>query len=206
MLYKQNFTLSQIFAEDTMKGRLLNLINIRDLRTNDNDKVNKAPFNTVKNLAFLIANKSASQVFESFVSTEIGDNLDIAGKIDNLDVALDQITLDLASQVGTLSTLANNINIINEAVVESLRIQHATGKEPKLYLKENSLQEIRNKSPKEMSEFLQEILENIYYNESFKNVQSSLDLESNSIDGKKYSWIKYKDRKAKWEYKVGKFK
>ena len=137
-----------------------------------------------------------------------GNTISIGGalkKSRSLDVAYEDVYNTIKNNKGMLEQLLSNYSMFMDAIAFSYSMKTT----PHLYLTLNNKTQLKNKmflgrisSARTM--FMSEIMQNIYFNDSFKAVRQKYGIEDEKMLRKGNILSKYDYEKERWEKKVGK--
>lgn len=194
--YKQVFTLRDIFTDKDLAGKLP-IINYKEVET-ENGVKQKTNIKTIKRQVFDTSIFTARPYYTDFKAIRGTTTLDLSGTLKgNGDECQNAVYQALLGIKDMLSMTANNSNMIREAIKESEKVARRTGIDTKLYLRISSKQEIKNMSKRQLIQFMQDVMENIYYGDFFETQQK---YKVEEMSGFKKS---YDERADAWNKKIG---
>jgi len=197
--YNQKFTLEDIFNNKKLKGKIP-LVNYKEDFDEDNKLHKKTNMKTLSYLVYNMAKSSARPYYNPFTPSKSGDIITIAGTLtDDINKPFEAVYQGILAQKQILSFTVNNGDIIRTALKESKKIGREMGKEPKLWLKVGSMQEIENMNKKQLNYLVDDIMRNIFYNSEYQYTQKKYDVAKIPV----YRSTNYELRKLKWQQKVG---
>ena len=197
--FSQIFTLKDLFNNKILKGRLP-LVNYKEMPL-ENGKVSyRTNMKTVTRQIYDTATSAARPFYRPIMTIRSGNQMIISGNlIGELDEAVDSVYNSLLATKQLLSFTANNANMIRDALKEAEKNKRAFGFDSKLYLKAQSIAQIKGMTNKQLAGFMNEIMENIVYGDNFPKTQAKYGVEAFDID----SPYNYEQRKRIWKFKVG---
>lgn len=197
--YSQNLTLLDIFNNQELKDKLP-LINYKETEQ-DNGKTSRTTnAQTVNTLVFNVSSKASRPYYKPLNATRSGDTMVMGGTlIGDHDEAVDAVYNALLGNAQLLSFTANNADMIRDAIKESSKNKSKYSINSKLYLKEQSIQQIKGMTKKELLKFMNEIMENIIYGDDFPQTQKKWNVEK----VQKGFFRSYEQRRRDWKRKVG---
>lgn len=197
-LYKQIFTLREIFSNRELQSKLP-YIRYKEILNDNEELVIRTNVKRVKTLAFANATRTARKHINPLETTKVDNKLILQGKIQgNIEDVVSDIKNNLNEIRSVLSYTANNANMIREGIKESESIARANNQPQKLYLKISSLQEIKLMNYRQLEKFMQDVMENLYYGSGYEKTQKKYNVS------KQEGFIKpYEQRQEEWRKKVG---
>lgn len=137
-----------------------------------------------------------------------GNQIIMSGKLKkqhDLDMAYDDVYETIKTNKGMLEQMLCNYSMLMDAVAFSYSMKTT----PHLYLTLTNKRQLKDKmylgrisSARTM--FMQEIMQNIYFNNSFKAIRQAYGIENEKLIGTRNVLKKYQDEKERWEKRVGK--
>lgn len=196
--FSQNFTLTDIFNNKTLKDKLP-LINYKEKELQNGKLSTKTNAKTVNRQVFDTATSAARPFYKPMTTTCSGDIMIIGGDlVGDHDGAVDAVYNALMSKRTILIWTANNADMIRSALKEAEKTKRSLGIVPKLYLRANSMQQIEAMSRWEIQALLTDIMDNIAYGENYPETQKKYGVEKWN-----YGKFTYEQRKLRWKYRVG---
>lgn len=189
--YTRQFTLSQLFESGVLKDKL------PMLTANKPRKSAKIAHDALDTLVGNVALSGAKTAMYKATLTGAGSYMTIQGRpMTTLDDAVDAVFRTVLSNRQTFKLALSQTTIISTAMVEAQR-RKRWGKETALYLRVNSAKEIEGMSTRRLTAFYNNILENIYFSDDFRDTQKKLGLT------RSFSPAEYAHAKELWERRVG---
>ena len=199
--YTENFTLKDIFNNDELKYRLP-LVNYREYNvvTREGSSVSvKTQMKTVKRQIFETATNVAKYYYKPLKVEKREDEIAFSGNlIYDQEACVDQIVSMLQAYKPMLEFSANNGDIIRSALKENEKGKRKYGIDCKLFLREQSMMEIKGKTKKQMKEFMEDIMGNILFSDNYPETQKKYKVSEQDYGRKSYA-----DMRAEWRRKVG---
>lgn len=197
--YSQNFTLTDIFNNPKLKGKLP-LINYKE-RELEGGKISvRTSGKTVNRQVFDTATSAARPFYRPIQTIRSGDTMIIQGNlIGDHDAAVDSVYNALQGIKQILIYTANNADMIRDALKEAEKNRRTMGIDTKLYLRAKSMQEIEGMSTRQIQALLNNVMENIIYGDNFPKTQKKWGVETMSSN----SPYNYQQRKQNWKLMVG---
>ena len=199
--YTENFTLADIFNNKSLGGKLP-LVNYREINITTregSDVAYKTTMKTVKRQIFEIATGVARQYYKPLEIMKSEDMIEFGGNlIYDQDACVDMIVAMLRAYKPMLDFSANNGDIIRSAMRESAKGQRRYGITPKLFLRAQSMLEIRGMNRKDLQKFMDDVMSNILFGDNFPETQKRYKVYEQNYGKKTYEEM----RKA-WREKVG---
>ena len=197
--YSQNFTLTDIFNNKRLKGKIP-LINYKEIEREDGKVSRRTNAKTINRLVFDISTSAARPYYKPITTHRSGNIMIISGNlIGDHNAAVEAVYNALQAQKQVMSYTVNNADIIRSALKEAEKNKRNWGIETKLYLRVQSMQQIEGMSQRQIEALLDDIVENIFYGDNFPQTQKKYDLDK-LFTSSPYS---YAERKEKWRQKVG---
>jgi hypothetical protein len=192
--YTQKFSLVDIFNNKNLKCKLP-LVNYKEKELDDGRVQIRTYPKSVAKFVFDISSKAARPFYKEFKPRKLGNNISLSGNSEqNEDEIVDAVFNELIAQKHLLETTVNNIGMIRDALKETEKSRRKYGVGSKLFLKQTSMQQIENLNPEEMQDFLNDVMENIYYGDDYPKTQDKYKVAEPGV---------YEFRKINWKYKVG---
>lgn len=158
-------------------------------------KVSVRSKGTVYRQVISISSKSARPHYKNFKVKQGDFTIKLTGELkDSIELAFEDVYNALKSRVSLLTQIANNREILQKAFKDSERKFLKFGEQPKLYLREGAVANVKELTPKQQQLLAQDVMDNIRYSEQFMDIQKKLGLDQEKD---------YEIRKYKWQMKVG---
>lgn len=204
--YYQNFTLTDIFNNKNLKGKLP-LINYREKELEDGKISRRTNLKTIGRLIYDTSVKSARPYYKPLLHAKNGNIIVLGGTlIGDHDEVVEAVYNDLVASKTLMSLTVNAGSMIRSALKEAEKNKRKFGIDSKLYLRAMSMQEIEGMTKHQYIALMRDIVENIYFGDNFPqtqkkyNVRGLLDEESEVSLGFMSS---YSQAKEKWKKKIG---
>ncbi len=192
--YTQKFTLSDLFNNSALR-RVLPQVNYKEITTEDGKVSKRTNMRSVNRIVFDTSESVANRILKNVISARRQDNLEIIGEGD-IARCSNEIYLALMRAKGKIEFTANDMGLIRSALKQGMKQKATTGKEPMLYLKAQSIMQIKTMTTKQLRNLLNDVMENIYFNGEFYDTQKKFDLPSRL-------GADYEQSKQKFDNKVG---
>lgn len=136
-----------------------------------------------------------------------GNTISLSGKLKRsrtLDNAVDDVFQAINDNKGMLKQIMCNYSLLQDAVEFSYRMKS----KPHLYLSINDLTQLKNmtflgRKSSARTKLMTEIMENIYFNDSFKFIRKSYGIEEEKMIRNGNLPRDYQYEKERWERRVG---
>ena len=208
-MFKQKFTLEDLFSNPDLKDYLPQF-KITEKKAEDSGlqfdtayKVNKANIiPMIKNYARLGASPFYDKV------KVVGQNeIIVSGKLkrnSTIQEAYDSVLRALQTNAYNLSFTTQNGNIIRSMLDKTINgKKFRNGYMPKLYLKINSLEEIKSLDRMERAKLMKNVMENIYFSDDFKPYREPSMEKGTFISNARNTLRDYASLKQEFDRKVG---
>ena len=199
--YTENFTLKDIFNNQELSDHLP-IVNYREYNviTPEGSSVSvKTSMKTVKRQIFDSTINIARFYYKPLKAQKSGDTLILDGNlIYDHDACVNDIYDNLVGMRPFLMFTANNGDIIRTALKESEKGQRKYGINPKLYLRAQSMMEIKGMSIKKLREFMDDVMGNILFGDNFPETQKKY-----KVFELNYGQKDYQTMRKEWRAKVG---
>lgn len=192
--YNNKYTLSDLFNNPYFR-RVLPQVNYKELKNPDGGISRRTNMRSVNRIVFDTSENTARRFLDNMKASRRGDEMEIIGNGD-IESCATAVYSACVRAKRSIEFTANNMNIIRSALKAGMKQKAKTGNEPKLFLKAESLLQIKSMSDKELRHLLNDVMENIYFNGDFYETQQKFELE-------KRLGNEYKQYKDKFDYKVG---
>lgn len=199
--FSQNFTLLDIFTNKKLRKKLP-IIRYKET-INDNGKLSqRTSIKDVRERAYQIAKGVASQYYTTMETEVKGDTLVIKGNIETRhhSTCVSEIFQTIKSQTVILKQTEHYMPVIREALKESQKNKYEFGIDSKLYLRANSIEEIKGMSVYQIQALWNDIMENIMYSDNFPKTQKKLSVKYSRFGGLDPD---YNTKVMAWKRKVG---
>ena len=196
--YSQVFSLKDLLNNPELKGKLP-FIDYKEKEVGGKVSV-RTGMKTVNREVFDTATSAARPFYKPIITKRSGDLMIIGGELvgDHND-AVDAVYSALLGKKQLLSFTANNGQMIRDALKEAEKNKRKYGIDSKLYLRAQSIEEIKGMTDKQLYALMQNITENIVYGDNFPRTQAKYKVEEFEVD----SPYDYEQRKLRWKFKVG---
>lgn len=199
--YSQNFTLKDIFNNKDLADHLP-IVNYREYMaiTPEGSKVyNKTSMATVKKQVFDTSIKIARFYYKPLEVNRGGNILTLSGNlIGDHDSCVNDIYDNLVGFRPFLMFTANNGDIIRSALKEAQKSQRKYGIDSKLYLRAQSLMEIKGMSIGRLRTFMDDVMGNILFGDDYPETQKKY-----KVFEQDYGKKDYETMRKEWRAKVG---
>lgn len=197
--YSQNFTLTDIFNNKRLKGKIP-LINYKEIEREDGKVSRRTNAKTINRLVFDISTSAARPYYKPIITHRSGNMMVISGNlVGDHNAAVEAIYNALQSQKQVMSYTVNNADIIRSALKEAEKNKRNYGADTKLYLRAQSMTEIEGMTKKQIQALIDNIMENIFYGSDFPETQKKYGVENLPVK----SPYDYKQRQEQWKRKIG---
>lgn len=197
--YSQNFTLTDIFNNKRLKGKIP-LINYKEIEREDGKVSRRTNAKTINRLVFDISTSAARPYYKPITTHRSGNTMVISGNlVGDHNAAVEAIYNALQSQKQVMSYTVNNADIIRSALKEAEKNKRNYGVDSKLYLRAQSMTEIEGMTKKQIQALIDNIMENIFYGSDFPETQKKYGVENLPVK----SPYDYKQRQEQWKRKIG---
>ena len=199
--YTENFTLKDIFNNKELADHLP-IVNYREYTaiTPEGSKVyNKTSMKTVKRQIFDSSIHVAHFLYRPLKATRAGDTLILDGNmLYDHDYCVNEIYDNLVGFRPFLMFTANNGDIIRSALKESEKAARKYGINSKLYLRAQSMMEIKYMSIGKLRKFMDDVMSNILFGDNFPETQKKY-----KVFEQDYGQKSYQQMRDEWRRKVG---
>lgn len=196
--YSQNLSLIDIFNEKKLLNRLP-LVRYKEQEVGYKRRIRTNMY-SVGRYVYYLSQRGARPYYKPLISRKNGDLISISGNlVGSIDEAENSVYMTLVNNKGILEMTANQMDIIRDAVKEAEKNKRIYGTAGNLYLREKTIQQIRNLTDRQMLRFMRDIFDNIEYSgnypETIAKWSKILGMQANDINSRR--------RKRYWEQKVG---
>lgn len=196
--YNENFTLKDIFNNKEL-GDHLPIVNYREVEREDGKISRRTSMKTVKRQIFDTTIKVARYYYKPLQVTKSEDMLVIDGNlVGDYDTCYNDIYDNLVGFRPFLMFTANNGDIIRSALKESEKNARKYGINAKLYLKAQSIMEIKGMSLRKLRGFMDDVMGNILFGDNFPETQKKY-----KVIEQNYGQKSYEEMRKEWRRKVG---
>ena len=199
--YTENFTLTDIFNNKELEGKLP-LINYRDYMaiTPEGSKFyNKTSVQTIRKQIFDGSIRMARFYYKPLKVVKSRNMLILDGNlVYDHDSCVNDIYDNLVGMKPMLSYTANNVDMIRSALKEAEKNKRLYGLNSKLFLRQQSMMEIKGLTNKQRQAFMNDVMSNILFGDNFPITQKKFKVSELNYGQKDYATL----RKA-WREKVG---
>ena len=197
--YSQNFTLTDIFNNKRLKGKIP-LINYKEIEREDGKVSRRTNAKTINRLVFDISTSAARPYYKPITTHRSGNIMVISGNlVGDHNAAVEAVYNALQSQKQVMSYTVNNADIIRSALKEAEKNKRNYGADTKLYLRAQSMTEIEGMTKREIQALIDNIMENIFYGSDFPETQKKYGVENLPVK----SPYDYKQRQEQWKRRIG---
>ena len=197
--YSQNFTLTDIFNNKRLKGKIP-LINYKEIEREDGKVSRRTNAKTINRLVFDISTSAARPYYKPITTHRSGNIMVISGNlVGDHNAAVEAVYNALQSQKQVMSYTVNNADIIRSALKEAEKNKRNYGADAKLYLRAQSMTEIEGMTKREIQALIDNIMENIFYGSDFPETQKKYGVENLPVK----SPYDYKQRQEQWKRRIG---
>lgn len=199
--YNQNFTLTDIFNNKNLKGKLP-LINYKETLYTDGKLTTRTNAKSVNRVIFDTAISAARPYYSPINATRGGNILEISGEmVGDHDACVDAVYNAIMAKRSILIWTANNADMVRSALKEAEKNRRYFGIQSKLYLRAGSMQQIEAMSKPQIQALMADIMENIFYGDNFPETQKKYNVKNIDVG----SYFSYEERKRRWKEKIGEF-
>lgn len=200
--YSQTFSIMDIFNNRQLRNKLP-IINYKE-KTRDDGKISRRTnMKTVNRLVYDTALSASRPFFDGVQSTRGNNVMVISGQLKDeesgQDACVEAVYNALMGIKQVISFTANDAYAIRDALKIGEKSKRKGGKVPKLYLRVASIAQIQGMSDRQLAELMNNVMENLYYNDEFAEVRQKWHLDE-QFDR---SGRPYEVRKRDWERRVG---
>ena len=197
--YSQNFTLTDIFNNKRLKGKIP-LINYKEIEREDGKVSRRTNAKTINRLVFDISTSAARPYYKPITTHRSCNIMVISGNlVGDHNAAVEAVYNALQSQKQVMSYTVNNADIIRSALKEAEKNKRNYGADSKLYLRAQSMTEIEGMTKKQIQGLIDNIMENIFYGSDFPETQKKYGVENLPVK----SPYDYKQRQEQWRRRIG---
>ena len=203
--YTDNFTLRDIFNNQELSNHLP-IVNYREYKaiTPEGSKVyNRTSMKTVKAQIFDTSIRMARFYYKPLQVTKSEDMLILDGNlVGDHDACVNDIYDNLVGFRPFLMFTANNGDIIRSAMKESAKNARKYGIDSKLFLRAQSIMEIKGMTIGKLRKFMDDVMGNILFGDNFPETQKKYKVREQEYKvGSKVQ--DYETMRAEWRRKVG---
>ena len=204
--YFQKFTLQDLFNNKELKNKLpyINFRRVVKINYGKGFTSNvKTDTQTIYSKVADIATSSARPYYKPLKATRSVPTINIGGNlVGDQNDCVNAIYNAIVGQKTMLTLTANSADMIRDAIRESDKAYFKNGKEPKLYLRVASIEQIKGMSDKQIYNLMKDVMENIMYGEDFGKTQMKYDVRERP-DLLEKTGASYEKRQENWQRKVG---
>jgi len=205
-MYRQKFTLSDLFMNDKLKD-VLPQVKVKEIQNEDGDVgYRNKGISNITTFLRQYAIMGARNSMKSIHSNTADDTITISGKLkSNYTIynTYDDVLRTLQMNAYMMTMMGNNGKVIAKALQQTKINAKYLGYEPKLYLKINNLEEIKLMDRMQKASFMKDIVENIYFSDDFKKVREPRMEKGNFIYNARNELRDYASLKRAFDRKVG---
>lgn len=196
--YTDNFTLKDIFNNKEL-GDHLPIVNYREKEREDGKISVRTQMKTVRRQIFDMSTQIARHYYSPLEAIKSEDTLVIDGNlVGDYDTCVNDIYDNLVGFRPFLMFTANNGDIIRSALKESEKNARKYGINSKLFLRAQSMMEIKGMSLKQLRAFMDDVMSNILFGDNFPETQKKY-----KVFEQDYGKKSYNERRDEWRRKVG---
>lgn len=196
--FTQNFTLTDILTNKQLRGKMP-YISYKEKETETGEVKQRTQVLTIRKQVFDNAIISAKPYYSPLVTTKSENTLILDGNlVGDHNQAVDAVYNSLKGIRAELTWTANTANLLRYAMKEAERNKRKFGIETKLYLRPQSMQEIKGMSRPQYQALLSDIVENIFCSDDFPETQKKFEVDKLMKNG-----YTYKQQVENWKQKVG---
>lgn len=193
--YFKNFTLSDIFNNPRLAGKLP-IVNYREIPLETGKISRRTNMATLMTLIYSTAKTSARPFYRPLTATRAGTVIEIGGNCKgDYNAAFESVYAGLVAALPMLQMTVNDAKMIRSALKNGRKQALNGGKEPKLWLRVGSIQEIENMTMAQLRGFMDDIMKNLFFNSDFSYTQKQFKVQEIRGD--------YQKDKENWIRKVG---
>ena len=194
--YSENFTLKDIFNCKELEG-ILPLVNYKEynvITPEGSSVIKKTNMKSVKKQIFDASIKMAHFYYRPLKAVKSGDTLVLDGNlIGDQDACVNDIYDNLVGLRPLLIFTANNGDIIRTALRESEKNTRKYGLNSKLFLRQQSLLQIKGMTYRQRVQFMNDVMSNILFGDNYPATQkkykgSELDFGNQTYDQMRDAW------------------
>ena len=165
--YSQNFSLTDIFSNKALRGKLP-YISYKEKEEDNGEIKQRTQVLTVRKQVFDNAINSAKPFYSPMSVTRAENTLVLDGNmIGDHDQAVDAVYNSIKGIRAELIWTANTANMLRSAMKEAEQNKRKYGIDTRLYLRVQSMQEIEGMSRQQLQALLGDVVDNIYYGDNF---------------------------------------
>lgn len=190
--YNKNFTLTDIFNNPKLKGKIP-LVNYAEKLGKDNKVHKTTKMQTLTALVYETAKNGAKPFYKPLKAVKSGNTIIINGKLElDLNSAYNGVYKALVGNKSMFSYTVNNADMIRTALKEAQKVKAQTGVEPKLWLKYNSMYEIESLNKKGLYNLINSVMQNIFYGADYISTQNKYGVEKlqRNYERNRQAWLK----------------
>lgn len=190
--YQRKFTLSNIFNNKQLADKLP-IVNYEK----KGDGKYRTKMDTLMSLIRGTIKTSANPFYKPLTIFTNGNRIDVGGTlVGDYDIAYETIYSALLAQKAMMRFTANSADMVRSALVESKKTK---GKEPRLWLRINTITQIKHMSEQELEGLMDDIMQNIIFNHEYAHTQERFNVQDIKLDKSP----NYAHALNKWKHKVG---
>ena len=196
--YSENFTLKDIFNNKALSNHLP-IVNYKEIEREDGKTSVRTQMKTVKQQVFDTSKRMAHWYYRPMEAHQSGNILTIGGTlIGDHDACVNDIYDNLVGFRPFLMFTANNGDIIRSALKESEKNAKKYGINSKLFLKVQSIEQIKGMNIRQLRAFMDDVMGNILFGDNFPQTQQKYKVAEQDFGKKDYETMR-----AEWRKKVG---
>lgn len=199
--YTENFTLKDIFNCKELEG-ILPLVNYKEynvITPEGSSVTNKTNMKSVKKQIFDASIKMAHFYYKPLKAVKSGNTLVLDGNlVGDHDSCVNDIYDNLVGLRPLLLFTANNGDIIRTALKESEKASRKYGITAKLFLRQQSIMEIKGMTYRQRVQFVNDVMSNILFGDNFPSTQKKYKVSQQDFGTQTYDQMR-----DAWRRKVG---
>ncbi len=200
--YSQNFSLTDIFSNKALRGKLP-YISYKEKEEDNGEIKQRTQVLTVRKQVFDNAISSAKPFYSPMSVTRAENTLVLDGNmIGDHEQAVDAVYNSIKGIRAELIWTANTANMLRSAMKEAEQNKRKYGIDTRLYLRVQSMQEIEGMSRQQLQALLSDVVDNIYYGDNFPKTQKKYEVDT-LTRWNTGGYHGYEQQKEIWKQKVG---
>ena len=197
--YSQNLSLIDIFNEKTLQQKLP-LVRYNEYDMGKGEPSIRTKMLTLGSFVYRLSQRGARPYYKPLITRKMGDMIYIGGNLTgDLDEATNSVYLTILNNKSLLEMTVNQMDMIRDALKEAEKNKRLYGKESNLYLREQSISQIKGLSDKQIARLMRDIIDNIEYSGNYpKTIEKWRKLLQVADKD-----VNFRRRQRYWENKVG---
>lgn len=204
--YSQRFTLTEIFNNKELKD-VIPLVNYKEKEREDGKISTRTNMKSIKQLIVDASTKGARPYYKPLIVRRSQGSVVLTGKlVGDQDACVDAVYSSILAKRVFMIWTANNMDMVRSALKEAEANKKKTGIDTKLFLRVNSIEEIKGMNWREAQAFLNNVMENIYYSDNFPKTAKKFgveEIQNNIAKSKAEHTLNYRSQKIRWKRRVG---